>query len=150
MTTIHAFPAQFDDSASSWERMIYAFLAEKEKRSGSVRTVQGYQRMLRDFFTRAGKTPDEITSQDVFSWVHGVGLSGKEPSAVTVGARIACASSFYRFLIRMGILSSNPCDALERPKTTPSPPRGLSATEVQRLLAVISDTVIGRRTGQSR
>jgi hypothetical protein len=38
--TIHSIPTRFDDSASGWERALYAFLAEKERRSGSKRTVQ--------------------------------------------------------------------------------------------------------------
>jgi integrase len=67
------------------------------------------------------------------------------PSSTTVGARIACLSSFYRFTIRMGLLTGNPCDALERPRTVPSVARGYSADEVRRLLAVIPDTMRGRR-----
>ena len=46
--------------ASAWERALYAFLAEKEKRSGSRRTVESYSRMLQHFFGRIGKTPDNI------------------------------------------------------------------------------------------
>jgi integrase/recombinase XerC len=132
-----------DDSA--WQQALYAFLAEKERRSGSLRTVQSYSRMLADFFGRAGKPPDRVTSPDVLAWAHGVGLSGKRPSSVTIGARIACLSSFYRFLIRMGVLASNPCDALERPKVSPSIARGYSAEDVRRLLEMIPDTVPGRR-----
>ena len=45
----------------------------------------------------------------------------------------------------MGILAANPCDALERPKVQPSPARGYTATDVQKILAVIPDTVAGRR-----
>ena len=41
--------------------------------------------------------------------------------------------------------TANPCDALERPKTVQSVARGLSADEVRRLLAVVPDTVAGRR-----
>ena len=121
----------FDESAGGWARRLYAFLVEKQRRSGSMRTVEGYSRMLQDFFGRLGKLPDAITAQDVFAWAHGVGLSGREPSAATIGA---CVSSFFRFLIRIGIVASNPCDRLERPKAQPSPPRGLSAdpaTEVE-------------------
>src|SRR5690348_17727525 len=99
--------AYLDESAAGWERSLYAFLAEKERRSGSLRTVQSYSRMLQHFFAGAGKTPDAVDSQDVFGWAHGVGLSGRNPSSVTVGARIACLSSFYRFLIRMGLLTAN-------------------------------------------
>jgi site-specific recombinase XerD len=124
---------------------LYAFLAEKEKRSGSKRTVQSYSRMLQDFFGRLGMPPDRVTSQDVFAYAHGIGLSGREPSAVTVGARAACVSSFYRFLIRMGAVTANPCDALERPKVSPALARGLSAEQVRTLLAVIPETPAGLR-----
>ncbi|MBI5949976.1 MAG: site-specific integrase [Chloroflexi bacterium] len=106
---------------SAWPSALYAFFAEKERRSGSLRTVEGYSRMLRDCFGRAGTTPDHLVPQDVLAWTHGIGLPGRRPSSTTVGARIACLSSFYRFLIRMGMVASNPCDALERPKLVIAP-----------------------------
>ena len=39
----------FDNTAEGCERSLYAFLAEKERRSGSRRTAVGYSRMLRHF-----------------------------------------------------------------------------------------------------
>jgi site-specific recombinase XerD len=137
--------APFANTATGWQRSFYAFLAEKEQHSGSRRTVEGYSRMLQDFFGRLGKEPDHVTAQDVFVYAHGPGLSGKQPSAITIGARIACLSSFYRFLIRMDIVQSNPCDKLQRPKVSPSPPRGLSGDQVHQLLAVIPDSPVGLR-----
>ena len=134
-----------DSPAASWERTLYAFLSEKERRSGSQRTVQSYARMLRDFFGRLGKTPDEVTSQDVFTWSYGTGLSGREPGSITIGARLACVSSFYRFLMRMKVVSSNPCDALERPRVVQGTPRGLSAEQIRRLLDVVPSTPAGLR-----
>jgi integrase/recombinase XerC len=134
-----------DSPTAGWQRTLYAFLTEKERRSGSKRTVQSYARMLRDFFGRSAKTPDEITSQDVFTWAYGAGLSGKEPGSVTVGARLACVSSFYRFLIRMKVVASNPCDALDRPRIVQSTPRGLSAEQIRCLLDVIPSTPAGLR-----
>ncbi len=135
----------FTDTAAGWERALYAFLAEKERRSGSQRTVEAYSRMLQQFFGRLGKAPDEVTSQDVFLFAHGTGPSGRKPSPVTINARAACISSFFRFLIRMDMVTSNPCDRLERPRITPSPPRGLAVTQVRQLLAVIPDTPVGLR-----
>ena len=129
----------FSNTAEGWQRSLYAFLAEKEQRSGSRRTVEGYSRMLQDFFGRVGKQPDKVTSQDIFVYAHGPGLSGKQPSAITIGARIACISSFYHFLIRMDIVQSNPCDKLQRPKISPSPPRGLSGNQIQTILTVIAE-----------
>ena len=144
MTSPRLLPAASGDP-DPWHQALYAFLVEKHSRSGSRRTIEGYSRMLWPFFGELGKTPDRVIPADVLAWAHGIGKSGRAPSAVTIGARIACLSSFYRFLIRMGLVTSNPCDALQRPRTTPSPARGLSADEVRRLLAVVPDTVRGRR-----
>jgi site-specific recombinase XerD len=138
--------AYLDESiVSGWERSLYAFLAEKQRRSGSIRTVQSYSRMLQDFFGRAGKTPDQVTSQDVFAWAYGVGLSGKQPGSITIGARIACLSSFYRFLIRMKVVPANPCDAIERPRASQCTPRGLNGKQISNLLQAIPDTPVGLR-----
>ena len=51
-----------------WEHAIYAFLAEKERRSGSIRTVQGYSRMLYRFFGTLGKPPDQVSATEVFGY----------------------------------------------------------------------------------
>ena len=131
--------------AGRWEQAIYAFLAEKERRSGSMRTVRAYSGMLYRFFGNVGKQPDQVTSPEVFGYAHGIGLSGKEPSSVTINARIACLSSFYRFLIRMSLVSANPCDQLERPRATPAPPRGLTAADIKKLLGVMPGTPAGLR-----
>ena len=138
-TPLPAIPVE----ASTWDQALYAFLVEKGNRSGSKRTVESYSQMLWRFF--ADTTPDRVTPAVVLSYAHGIGLSGKPPSSVTIGARIGCLSSYFRFLIRMGLVRSNPCDLVERPRTSPSPARGYSADEVRRLLEVVPDTIRGRR-----
>jgi len=137
-------PAAARDDAAPWERTLYAFLGEKERRSGSRRTVESYARLLWPFFARVG-SPEAVTPAHVLAWAYGIGASGREPSWATVGARIAALSSFYRFCIRMNVLAGNPCDAVERPRTTESVARGLNAGEVRRLLAVVPDTIAGHR-----
>src|SRR5450830_298844 len=137
-----SLPALPSGKPTAWEEAVYAFLVEKRSRSGSTRTVESYARMLWPFFRVT--TPDQVRSADVLAYAHGIGASGRVPST-TVGARIACLSSFYRFTIRMGLLTANPCDALERPRTVQAVARGYSADEVRRLLAVVPDTVAGRR-----
>lgn len=57
----------FDNTAESWERGLNAFLAEKERRSGSRRAVEGYSHMLQHFFATIGKPPDRVTSSKVFA-----------------------------------------------------------------------------------
>jgi len=138
-------PAHTAGEPSAWDQALYAFLVEKGNRSGSRRTVESYGRMLWPFFEHLGRSPDRVASGDVLAYAHGIGRSGRSPSSATVGARIACLSSYYRFLIRMGLVVGNPCDALERPRHLPSPVRGYTADEVRRLLALVPDTLAGRR-----
>ena len=145
MSTAQTLPTVFSGTNTGWEASLYAFLAEKQRRSGSNRTPDSYYRTLRHFFGQLQKSPDQVTSQDVFVFAHAIGLSGREPSPVTVGARLACISSFFKFLIRLDLLKANPCDPVERPKPRPSAPSGLSASQVQSLLEVIPDSVKGRR-----
>jgi integrase/recombinase XerC len=128
-----------------WEEATYGFLSEKRRLSGSMRTVDLYSRTLRRFFGALGKTPDQVTPPEVFAFAHGIGPSGRKPATRTIGARLACVSSFYRFLVRMGLATSNPCDQIERPRTSPSVPRGLSPSELMRLLAVIPESPAGLR-----
>ena len=63
----------FDESLPAWERAFYAFLAEKERRSGSMRTVDAYSRTLQRFFGTLGKPPDQVSSQNVFAFAHDQG-----------------------------------------------------------------------------
>jgi integrase/recombinase XerC len=144
--TAQPLPALSSGDPSAWDQALYAFLVEKGNRSGSRRTVESYSRMLWPFFAERSLTPDRVKPGDVLAWVHGIGRSGRTPSSTTVGARIACLSSFFRFLIRMGLAVSNPCDAVERPRSVQSVARGYSADEVRRLLDVVpTDTVAGQR-----
>ncbi len=136
-------PARASGDPSAWDQALYAFLVEKGNRSGSTRTVESYSRMLWPFV--AHTTPERVTPGEVLAYAHGIGASGRTPSSTTVGARIACLSSFYRFLIRMRLLPSNPCDALERPRTVSASARGYGPAEVRRILSVIPDTIRGRR-----
>ncbi len=55
-----ALPIQFDESIPAWEKAIYAFLAEKERRSGSMRTVDANTRTLQRFFGTTGKTREAL------------------------------------------------------------------------------------------
>jgi hypothetical protein len=102
----HLLPATADDS-SGRQPTVMAFLAEKERRSGSRRTVEGNARMLWPFLAGFA-SPASVTPAHVLAWAHGIGLSGREPSSATVGARIVCLSCYYRFLIRMQVTTANP------------------------------------------
>ena len=105
--------------ASPWDQALYAFLVEKGNRCGSRRAVESVQpdalALLREHDPEPGDTSG------------GPGLRprhrtlGQTPSPVTIAARIACLSSYFRFLVRMGMVAPNPCDLVERPRVSPPP-----------------------------
>src|ERR1700716_2860847 len=52
--------------------------------------------MLWPFLTRVG-SPALVTPAHVLAWAYGIGLSGREPSSATIGARIAASVAGGRF-----------------------------------------------------
>jgi len=128
-----------------WALALRGFLREKEARSGSKATVVTYESILSAFFGVSGKKPVEVLPADVHAFVHAVGPSGKAPARARVDLRLSAISSFCRFLVRMGVLDKNPCDLIPRPKAEEPAPRGLTAEEIQKLLAAIPDTPAGLR-----
>ena len=122
MSNAQTLPTVFSGSSSTWEGSLYAFLAEKQRRSGSNRTPDSYYRTLRHFFGQLQESPDQVTSQDVFVFAHAIGLSGREPSPVTVGARLACISSFFKFLIRLDLLQAIHAIPWNAPSLSPAHP----------------------------
>jgi hypothetical protein len=73
-------PAEARDDVPPWQQTVVAFLAEKERRSGSRRTVESYARILWPFLTRVG-SPDQVTPAHILAWSYGVGASGWTSSA---------------------------------------------------------------------
>ena len=63
MSSAQTLPTVFSGSSSTWEGSLYAFLAEKQRRSGSNRTPDSYYRTLRHFFGSLQKSPDQVTSR---------------------------------------------------------------------------------------
>ena len=69
MSSAQTLPTVFSGSSSAWEGSLYAFLAEKQRRSGSNRTPDSYYRTLRHFFGGLHKSPDQVIFlRDVFSF----------------------------------------------------------------------------------
>ena len=62
MSTAQTLPTVFSGSNTGWEGSLYAFLAAKQRRSGSNRTPDSYYRTLRLFFGSLHKSPDQVSS----------------------------------------------------------------------------------------
>ena len=61
MSSAQTLPTVFSGSSSAWQGSLYAFLAEKQRRSGSNRTPDSYYRTLRHFFGSLQKAPDQVS-----------------------------------------------------------------------------------------
>jgi site-specific recombinase XerD len=128
-----------------WTELIAAFLDEKE-RGGRPATRTVYGRLLHRFMGAVAKPLSEVTSLDIHRFAYGVGCPADEiPAGSTINLRLAAIGGFFAFARRMGCLEHDPAAELPRARVRPTRPRGLSMSEVSRLLAVIPSTPSGRR-----
>jgi site-specific recombinase XerD len=77
----------------AWEEAFQAWL--KGQKSEARR--RDYQRIWRQFQEACGKTPDEVTEQDVEKWA--MRLAEEGYAASTIRTYLASLSSFYKFLL---------------------------------------------------
>ena len=66
-----------------------------------------------------------------------------QPASSTVLTRLAAIGGLYEFAVRMGVVAQDPASAVRRPSVRTARPRGLTAAEIGRLLAVIPETPTG-------
>lgn len=130
-------------TAQDWRKALPAWLAEVQARTGSQRTPKEYLGHLEAF---AATVPDvmHVTPVQVHVWAYAPGVRGKQPSPSTITVRLAALRSFYGFLGRT-IGAADPTAAVARPKQRPPLPKGLTAPQLQTLLAAVPTSATGLR-----
>ncbi len=103
---------------------VAAFLrALAVERGASAHTVRSYRTDLAQFqelLARGGITrPEEVDSRAVRAFL--ASLHGRKIDRVSIARKLAALRSYFRFLVRRGVLASNPA----RQVTTPRLPRKL-------------------------
>ena len=116
--------------------------AERRRSAHTVRSYEHdlalYCRYLREVF---GEEADPTGADPVRLRRYSAWLSGQGYAASTVARRLASLRSFFRYLRRNGLISSDPAASLRNPKQPRRLPRLLSVNEVIRLLdAIPGDT----------
>jgi integrase/recombinase XerC len=117
----------------------------KAERRRSAHTVRSYQHDLdiycgyvREFF---GKDADPAGADAGHLRRYSAWLSSQGYAATTVARRLASLRSFFRYLRRNGLVSSDPSASLRNPKQPRRLPRLLSVSDVIQLLdAIPGDT----------
>lgn len=104
------------------------------EKNASPHTVDAYGRDLAGLagFIGAGRPLRSASSYEIRSWLAGLRRFGAGLS--TVSRRLAAARSFFRFLVRKGILKRSPAESVRAPKTGRPLPTYLSVDEAVALV----------------
>jgi len=123
------------------------FAYVKNEQGLSARTLQAYQRDVDDllqFLKVEGiDQPEQVTQHHIRALIaqkHRQGLGGKSLQRLLSGLR-----SFFRWMLREGIVQHNPAKAVRAPKSPRHLPATLDADTINQLLNIPVDTPLAVR-----
>ncbi|MEM8609431.1 MAG: tyrosine recombinase XerC [Myxococcota bacterium] len=102
-----------------------------DERRSSPRTVETYTRDLRSFanFVKAEGLPSDANAIDIVALRGFLSSLFRENQASTLSKKVSAIRSFYRFLLKRGMVTKNPAAGLRSPKVAKSLPRFLSVDQ---------------------
>jgi integrase/recombinase XerC len=112
------------------QREIQAFIDFlRVERNASPNTVQAYRRDLNQFCEIVGfeRDPSSLKPGELRAWL--ASLRKRGVARVTLSRKLAAARSFFRFLVRQGLLEGSPADGIRAPRTERHLPAYLSVDE---------------------
>jgi integrase/recombinase XerD len=129
------------------------FLSYIEFEKGlAANTVAAYRRDLavwRDFCEIKKLRPSEVTSDDVTDYLNRL-RTGKPPAAgryssSSVARMLVSVRAFYRFLSSEDMVTADPTATVGSPKKPRSIPKAIAVDEIETLLALPAEDLLGRR-----
>lgn len=118
-----------------------------DEKKTSPNTVEAYKRDLisfDEFLKIRGKNQMiEATNTDVVAFV--MDMNNKEKSKATISRKLSSIRSFYSYMLKKGIVDTNPADEIKSPKIERKSLDYLTIEEVDSLLASPDDSVKGLR-----
>ncbi len=129
------------------ERQIVRFLDEMKRRNASPHTLRNYELDLRQFleyFSPPDTTPPAPAEFDLLTLREWLGDLHRRPlKAVSIRRKLAAVRSFFRFLVRDGVVEKNVAKMLRTPKTLKTLPRVMSEETANRLVDRVGDEDLG-------
>ncbi len=112
----------------------------QSEKSRSTETVRAYLGDLRDFVSFLEQCGHNQQLSDVTTiesvYIRGfVAFKFRKVKKESLCRKIACLRSFFKFLIREGLVEVNPCRTIRSPKLERPLPRALSVDETERFFA---------------
>lgn len=129
--------------------LIDRFLRYAEfERNFSAHTLRAYRKDLKEFVEFLGAQesfkPHQVTFLKLRQFL--AALRSRQCSRATIHRKLAAIRSFYQFLLRQGLVESNPAKSVSTPKMEKKLPTFLDETQVQKLLgAPRGDTFLAAR-----
>lgn len=107
-----------------------------DERRSSPRTVETYLRDLQSFasYVREEGFPNDATKLDVVALRGFLSTLFQSNQASTLKKKMSAIRSFFKFLLRRGIIERNPAAGLRSPKVPKSLPRFLSVEQAFRVM----------------
>ncbi|MGQ9633270.1 MAG: tyrosine recombinase XerC [Bryobacteraceae bacterium] len=121
---------------SQLRTLIARFLETRQRENVSPETLRAYQADLEQF---AGLVPQDLEKIDLASlrvWLARLYEMGLKP--VSMRRKLAAVRSFFKFLLREGLVAVNTARLLASPKTPRTLPRVMTAEQTNRLLDEVS------------
>ncbi len=115
-------------------------------RNLSAKTVDAYRKDLnryRMFCSVEGLLPEEATFQDARGFASSLSREGLSPASVN--RIVSGVKGYYRFLLRQGLVKSNPFEQVRSLKKGKPLPEVLFEEEMERLLALPGTDFLGTR-----
>ena len=104
------------------------------ERNASPNTIAAYEKDLTGLyrFLGDGRPASRIHKRDIRAWLAAEKRAGK--TSATISRKLSAARSFFRFLVRQGLLQSNPAERIRSPKPSRNLPSYLSVDEAFNLV----------------
>ena len=129
---------------SPLQKQMTRFLDSRRRENISAHTLRAYAADLHqfhDYLCQAGAeapSPETIDLTTLRGWL--AGLYRQKLSPVSLRRKVAALRSFFRFLVREGVVAVNTARLMASPKTPQTIPRVMTAEQTSRLL----DAAAGR------
>ena len=109
----------------------------------SAHTVRSYHDDLVQFFTYielhySGTDVTEISHQHVRSWL--ATMKEKKVTSKTVNRKISALKSFFKYLIRTGIVATTPMSKVIAPKISKRLPQFVKVEDAEKLISSLNNT----------
>lgn len=119
----------------------------KQEKKTSENTCEAYNRDLAAFkrflYARGIDTLEQASNTDVVAYLMELKNSGK--SRATANRKLSSIRTFYKYLIKQGLISVNPTEDIKSPKIERKKLEYLTIEEVEELLTAPDDSIKGIR-----